>query len=200
MSLLGHNYQVFLGGTLYAVDGTSASAPVMAAFISLVNSRRKASGLSTMGWINPFLYQYHSNFTNDITSGDNKCSSLFTTRLGRYNHTCCREGFYATNGWDPVTGLGSVNFNKFLLTAMSVTGINEASFPPASADVSSQNDLAFIITIVIIVVVLLAVIAGTIYVIIILIRCNRQSNYYGRTVNPSASAASEIEIVGDVGE
>jgi len=54
------------------IDGTSASAPVMAAFMSLVNAQRKSKNMSTMGYINPFLYKYYASFTNDITSGDNK--------------------------------------------------------------------------------------------------------------------------------
>ena len=32
-----HNYVIYLGGSLYSVDGTSASAPVTAALISLIN-------------------------------------------------------------------------------------------------------------------------------------------------------------------
>ena len=64
-----------MDGHITFVDGTSASAPVMAAFVSLVNAQRKSKGMSTMGYINPFLYKYYANFTNDITSGDNKCSA-----------------------------------------------------------------------------------------------------------------------------
>ena len=90
------------------MDGTSASAPVMAAFVSLVNAQRKSKGMSAMGYINPFLYKYYASFTNDITSGDNKCAALsyiFTSYYPyiQYVHTCCEEGFYATRGWDPVT-------------------------------------------------------------------------------------------------
>ena len=81
----------------------------MAAFVSLVNAQRKANGMPTMGYMNPFLYQYYANFTNDITSGDNKCSAVTNVATSDYPFykrtiTCCAEGFYATKGWDPVTG------------------------------------------------------------------------------------------------
>ena len=133
MSLLGRAYQVFFNGGLIEFDGASGSTPVMAAFVTLVNAQRKSHGLPTMGWINPFLYKYHASFINDITFGDNKCTLSFvqpttpvetTSPYNFWNHTCCQEGFYATTGWDPVTGLGSVNFDKFLKTAMSVPSLN----------------------------------------------------------------------------
>ena len=137
VALLGHNYKIVVNGAITFVDGTSASAPVMAAFVSLVNAQRKSKGMSAMGYINPFLYKYYANFTNDITSGDNKCSAVTYEPINSYysyyfppyyladtpesnpnsysyNYyyspsyqaviTCCEEGFYATRGWDPVTG------------------------------------------------------------------------------------------------
>ena len=81
----------------------------MAAFVSLVNAQRKSKGMSTMGYINAFLYKYYASFTNDITSGDNKCSATSVAYTAYYPYyrlinTCCSEGFYATKGWDPVTG------------------------------------------------------------------------------------------------
>lgn len=113
VSLFAHNYKVMQNGKFVETDGTSASTPVMAAFVSLVNAERLKRGMSTMGWINPFLYQYASEFAFDITSGYNKCTALFITTSGVVTSTCCKEGFNATKGWDPVTGLGSVNYEKF---------------------------------------------------------------------------------------
>ena len=139
LSLLGHGYGVYAYGGISQFDGTSASAPVMAAFVTLVNAQRKSHGLPTMGWINPFLYKYHANFINDITVGDNKCTGVYFVKFDvvdgalfyQFNHTCCKEGFYTTAGWDPVTGLGSVNFDKFLKSAMSVPGLN--GFTPSTS-------------------------------------------------------------------
>ena len=110
----------------------------MAAFVSLVNSRRRSHGKPNMGWINPFLYTYYASFINDINTGDNQCSALYED-CGYYNcyyyNTCCSTGFYATSGWDPVTGLGSVNFDAFLATAMSAT----SAPTPTSSQAPTSN-------------------------------------------------------------
>lgn len=78
--------------------------------ISLVNGKRKAAGKGALGWINPSLYQYSALFTKDITSGNNKCTRSTTTSS---TSVCCAQGFTAKAGWDPATGLGSVNFTAF---------------------------------------------------------------------------------------
>jgi len=128
ISLLAHAYQIYLNGEMITVDGTSASTPVMAALTNLINYDRKLQGYPTMGWLNPFLYQYYTEFTNDITIGNNNCSGAFyDTTAQQLSRTCCPEGFYATKGWDPVTGLGSLNFPKFYQTAMSVVSSSSSS-------------------------------------------------------------------------
>ena len=99
MSLLGAAYVVITANTAVTLYGTSASAPVFGGMVSLVNAARKASGKSSLGWINPALYAFAPKFVKDITSGNNKCKS---------GSVCCEQGFYAAKGWDPVTGLGSV--------------------------------------------------------------------------------------------
>ena len=43
--------------------------------ITLVNSARIKAGQSTVGWLNPALYAFHRNFTNDVTKGHNKCGA-----------------------------------------------------------------------------------------------------------------------------
>lgn len=103
VAMVGTDYQVVIGGSLYKVSGTSASTPVVAAMASLVNARRLSKGLPALGFINPQLYAAASNFT-DITSGENNCDA---------SGSCCSVGFYAAAGWDPLTVLGSVEFTKF---------------------------------------------------------------------------------------
>ena len=98
-------YIVAINGSFYPVDGTSASCPVVAGMISLVNSARIKSGKPTLGWINPTLYTNANHFINDITYGENKCL--------RIPDKCCTEGFRAVPGWDPVTGWGSIDYGKF---------------------------------------------------------------------------------------
>lgn len=56
----------------------------------------------SVGWLNPLLYENPDSFT-DITEGSNRCASK-----GR---PCC-GGYATTEGWDPVTGLGVVNFAR----------------------------------------------------------------------------------------
>lgn len=114
IAMAGFNYDVVIGGQPYPVSGTSASSPVVAGFASLVNAKLAASGGSSLGFINPTLYKAGSSSFNDITSGNNKCCA---------STVCCTEGFSATTGWDPLTGLGSVDYLKFeaLFTSDSVT-------------------------------------------------------------------------------
>jgi len=108
LSLTGLNYLVVVGGEIYSVAGTSASAPSVAGMIALINAARRASGRPTVGWLNPALYASDGNFVNDISSGNNLClsESYF------YGVSCCIQGFNTTLGWDPVTGFGSVDFTK----------------------------------------------------------------------------------------
>lgn len=106
---------VAIGGGWYSVSGTSASAPAVAGMFSLINAARIAEGKTSLGWLNPTLYSYYRAFTKDITSGKNNC--------GVGVSKCCSQGFYATPGWDPATGLGSLNFlaMKTLITNLGST-------------------------------------------------------------------------------
>ncbi len=53
-----------------SVGGTSASAPMFAGLISLLNEARLAKNMPPMGCLNTWLYQNPSIFT-DITRGHN---------------------------------------------------------------------------------------------------------------------------------
>jgi len=109
VAMAGFNYQVVIAGNTYGVSGTSASAPVVAGFATLVNSRLAEQGKPTIGFLNPTLYANGGAF-NDIVTGDNKCSA---GGGGGPAATCCSEGFNAVEGWDAATGLGSVEFSGF---------------------------------------------------------------------------------------
>eukprot|EP01038_Epipyxis_sp_PR26KG_P005158 gene5158-7181_t len=126
VSALSAFYQVVLGGNISVIFGTSASSPVFAGMVSLVNSARLLAGKSTLGWINPTLYQYSSSFVNDITVGENNCVAKETV--------CCEQGFPAATGWDPSTGLGSVNFTSFKNLFMSLgNDLNDPTIAPTTA-------------------------------------------------------------------
>eukprot|EP01040_Poterioochromonas_malhamensis_P005974 gene5974-6421_t len=135
ISFLAHAYLIAVNGTNDVVDGTSASTPAFAGILSIVNYERKKKGLSTMGWLNPFLYSYSNSFTYDITYGYNNCSALYTNSAGQTLKTCCLQGYHATTGWDPVTGLGSINYPKFLEAALSFEN-------PTSNDSDNSNSLS----------------------------------------------------------
>lgn len=127
VSLAGKSYLVVIGGVLYQLSGTSASAPVFAAMVSLVNAARIKANRTTLGFVNPALYYYNGSFANDITAGDNKCTA------SRY--VCCSQGFSAANGWDPATGFGSVDFLKFYNVFLN----SNLNFPTAAPTTAPQN-------------------------------------------------------------
>jgi tripeptidyl-peptidase-1 len=99
---IGEN--VLLIGPNGFVGGTSASCPLWAGLVSLLNDYRFNNGLKPMGHIAPLIYTIqaaHPDYFNDITTGCNQC-----TESG-----CCQGlGYCATTGWDPVTGFGTPNF------------------------------------------------------------------------------------------
>ncbi|KAI9568885.1 peptidase S8/S53 domain-containing protein [Boletus coccyginus] len=107
LSANGANYVAAVDGNYTRVYGTSASAPVVGAILTMVNDARILAGKSTIGFINPLIYAANfSDAFNDITNGTNPgCGTL---------------GFNASRGWDPVTGLGTPNFPKLLAKWMAM--------------------------------------------------------------------------------
>ena len=69
--------QVVIGGATELVCGTSCSSPSVAGMTSLINAIRVEAGASSVGFINPALYQNYSTSSmfNDITSGENQCTA-----------------------------------------------------------------------------------------------------------------------------
>jgi tripeptidyl-peptidase-1 len=70
----GSNYFIVLKGQLTRESGTSASAPVFAAMVTLWNDIRLAYGKPPMGFIAPFLYDIYMNNPDafhDIVTGNN---------------------------------------------------------------------------------------------------------------------------------
>ncbi|KAJ7910908.1 subtilisin-like protein [Mycena leptocephala] len=90
---------VAVGGGFVHSGGTSASAPIFASVIAAVNDARIAARKSPVGFINPALYsEKFAHAFNDVTVGSNP--------------GCQTQGFPAAPGWDPVSGLGTPNFEK----------------------------------------------------------------------------------------
>ncbi|KAI0746480.1 family S53 protease-like protein [Daedaleopsis nitida] len=90
-------------GSVASIWGTSASSPTFASIIALINDRLSQHGRPPMGFLNPWLYKTGKDGLNDITAGNNsiECNGV-------------NAGFEAVEGWDPVTGLGTPDFNKLL--------------------------------------------------------------------------------------
>ncbi|KAJ4856549.1 pro-kumamolisin, activation domain-containing protein [Trichoderma breve] len=99
VSAIGERLVAFKRGRWGHVGGTSLSAPIWAAVITLINERRLAANKSTVGFIHPVLYAHTEVFV-DITEGSNP--------------GCNTTGFPAVKGWDPVSGLGTPYFPKLV--------------------------------------------------------------------------------------
>lgn len=106
---VGHNLMVVLDGQLIPVDGTSASAPVFAGVLSLLNDARLNNGLAPLGFVNPMLYHLSETVEGafyDVVVGDNRCGALGQAGVP----DCCDHAYKCAVGWDAVSGLGSPNF------------------------------------------------------------------------------------------
>lgn len=99
VSLRATKYLNIVNGIKKFTSGTSAAAPTFAAIIALLNDYQIRQQRKLLGFLNPLLYHYATEIFNDITTG--------------HNPGCNTTGFYATIGWDPVTGLGTPSFIRF---------------------------------------------------------------------------------------
>jgi tripeptidyl-peptidase-1 len=125
VSFLGKNFEVVINGTEYLFSGTSISTPTFASVITLANSLRIADGKPKLGFLNPLLYSKKmAGVYNDITTGHNKCC---VSDIPNVEGKCCPNGFEAASGWDPITGLGSIDIGEFLKVVMDL--------PPKSEDI-----------------------------------------------------------------
>eukprot|EP01133_Synstelium_polycarpum_P005745 gene5745-6648_t len=99
-SLNDSTTQVLYNPKLTPIGGTSASTPIVAGLLSLINDRRLNEGKPSIGFVNPLIYKLgreHPDAFTDIQTGENI-------------NGCCTKGFKSAVGWDPVTGLGVPNF------------------------------------------------------------------------------------------
>jgi len=94
-------------GCLAGYGGTSFATPMWAGFMALVNQQSVANDGSTVGLVNPALYEigngtsYNADF-HDIKSGNNNCYGV--------TPGCNSVLWYnAATGYDLVSGLGSPN-------------------------------------------------------------------------------------------
>ncbi|KAJ7058551.1 subtilisin-like protein [Mycena amicta] len=108
VSLQGWNFLITADGTVGDVSGTSASSPSVAGIIALVNDQLLAAGKPALGFLNPFIYANPSAF-NDITIGHNSGFSCDADTVA----------FDAAEGWDPLSGLGTPDYQRLLAAALA---------------------------------------------------------------------------------
>ncbi|KYQ89129.1 peptidase C53 family protein [Tieghemostelium lacteum] len=113
VSTVGHNLYIINANQWMTVDGTSASAPIFAGLVTILNDVRAKAGLSPLGFINPLLYQIAIDYPEayyDVTVGNNRCGIV--NQAG--SPTCCPHGYEATPGFDVVSGLGRPNMEVLM--------------------------------------------------------------------------------------
>lgn len=111
--------------------GTSAAAPLWAAFAALINQQATANGNPPLGFLNPALYAigkgpgYASAF-HDITTGDNTSPNSPTK-------------FHAVPGYDLCTGWGTPNGQGMIQALIGKrTGILQISVNPPTGSALLQ--------------------------------------------------------------
>jgi len=111
ISAQASNFFVWAGFPVPGVAGTSCASPTAAGVFSLLNDLRLQNNKSTLGFLNPMIYENMASF-NDITTGSDSGGM-------------CGEGWPAKAGWDAATGAGTPNYAK-LAKAVLVLGQNSA--------------------------------------------------------------------------
>jgi uncharacterized protein (TIGR03437 family) len=106
-------YIIFSGGVEYEVGGTSVSTPEFAAMALLVGQYQMSNGYQTsaaLGQINPVLYalQPVAGVFHDTTVGNN----LVFPCMAQIGCAFPSIGYNAGTGYDPASGLGSVDLTN----------------------------------------------------------------------------------------
>jgi kumamolisin len=104
------------GNVITGAAGTSAAAPLWAAFTALVNQQAASQGKPPVGYLNPALYAIGQsvNYTScfhDITNGNNFSSSSPSP-----------NDYSATNGYDLCTGWGTPNGINMINALVAFSG------------------------------------------------------------------------------
>lgn len=106
-------------GQWYPIGGTSASAPLMAAGVALINQGLRETKKGRVGFFNPALYAIAydpklSQSFNDVVVGNN--NTTWQTPLGGYD----KYRYMARPGYDLTTGLGSPRFPQLMEAMKSI--------------------------------------------------------------------------------
>jgi hypothetical protein len=130
-------YLIFQQGIPMQTGGTSAGTPFFAGVLAVLNQYVVANGIQArpgLGNVNPRLYQLAQTTRgvfHDITTGNNTVACVVGTRD-------CATGAYGYNagpGYDPVTGLGSID-----VTALFENWAPGKTNPNTASDVTLAVD------------------------------------------------------------
>ena len=105
VSLLGDSFLTLESGFATRSSGTSASAPVFAAMVALINDIRLRTKKPALGFLNPLLYSDKAKGVfHDVADGSQS--------RGCSDGTWFEPGWEVFAGWDAATGLGEPDFSK----------------------------------------------------------------------------------------
>ena len=105
-----------------AVGGTSAASPTVAGIVALLNDARLRAGLPVLGFLNPRLYSSDYKSFLDITQGGSLGCGGVNLQTGDPvpgGGVIPYASWNCTPGWDPVTGWGTPNFQKWKRLVLS---------------------------------------------------------------------------------
>ena len=139
-------YEVYTGGALQVYGGTSFASPVFAGMVALLNQYLAAHGspAAGLGNINPSLYrlaQATTDVFHDVTAGTNMVACV------QASPECDNGllGYSAGPGYDPTTGLGSMDVWHLVTEWTSGSAINATTTAltanPASINLSDTIQL-----------------------------------------------------------
>jgi subtilase family serine protease len=144
-------YVVISGGQAFFSGGTSASAPVFAGVLALLNEYlvgTKTQSHAGLGNINPMLYYLGQNAAavyHDVTAGSNAVPCV-----PRSSPDCPASGIYgyqAGPGYDLVTGWGSIDVTRMIatwagvLSKSSTAAESQATFRSGTGDAGADAAL-----------------------------------------------------------
>ena len=108
------------------------SATILAGLISNINAVRISIGKGSIGWMNHVLYMKNSSFLKDVILDNNRCNG---------QDACCNEGHDVGPGWDPASGLGSLNYGQFheVFISLGSSSVNGTLITPVISPISDHR-------------------------------------------------------------
>jgi len=103
----GWNVVIMLSGQWTGIGGTSASSPIFAGMLSLLNDAQRKRGKPKLGFVNPLIYDMANSTGIFVRPGDTSDN----------NNNGCTYGYQASGSlskFDPVVGLGTLRLQKAL--------------------------------------------------------------------------------------